>query len=34
MFCGNLVFLPHFGMLNQERSGNPESDWNPAADDG
>jgi hypothetical protein len=26
IFCGYLVYFPHFGMLHQEKSGNPASD--------
>jgi hypothetical protein len=25
IFCGHLVYLPRFGMLYQEKSGNPDS---------
>jgi hypothetical protein len=24
ILCGTLVYFPHFGMLHQEKSGNPE----------
>jgi hypothetical protein len=32
IFCGNLVYFPHFGILDQEKSGNPEPNLLDAAD--
>jgi hypothetical protein len=29
MFRGQLLFFPHFGVLNQEKSGNPACDTQP-----
>jgi hypothetical protein len=28
IFCGNLVYFPRFGILDQEKSGNPDMNGN------